>query len=101
MMLIGFAGLGLSQDEEERGGVVNRGARDERSAIRRLQATMPGHQATPTRRGPGCLWAKAGSVVQYRSREMTDYGFAVSIFEPRERRGGFLDRRGADLRQSV
>ena len=32
---------GLSQDEEERGGVVNRGARDERSsAIRRLQAIM-------------------------------------------------------------
>ena len=47
---------GLSQDEEERGGVVNRGARDERSsAIRRLQAIMPRHQATPIRRGPGCL----------------------------------------------
>jgi hypothetical protein len=30
MLLLGFAGLlGLSQDEDERGGVVNRGARDE------------------------------------------------------------------------
>ena len=39
---------GLSQDEEERGGVVNRGARDERSsAERRLQRRRPGHQATP------------------------------------------------------
>jgi hypothetical protein len=34
--------LGLSQDEEERGGVVNRSAPDERSsAIRRLQAIIP------------------------------------------------------------
>ena len=43
---------GLSQDEEERGGVVNRGARDERSsAIRRLQAIMP--------RAPGhAYWAR-------------------------------------------
>ena len=23
---------------------------------------MPGHRATPIRRGPGCLWAKAGSL---------------------------------------
>jgi hypothetical protein len=53
---------GLSQDEEERGGVVNRGARDARtSVIRRLHAIMPRHQATPIRRGRGCLWAKAGS----------------------------------------
>ena len=40
MMLLGFAGLGFMayQDEGERGGVVNSGARDERSsAIRRLQ----------------------------------------------------------------
>jgi hypothetical protein len=51
----------LSQDEEERRGAVNRSARNERSsAIRRLQAIMPRHQATPIRGGPGCLWARGG-----------------------------------------
>ena len=57
-MLIGFAGRlhGLSQDEGERGGVVNRGARDERSsAIRRLQARIARSTGLPIRRAPG--WA--------------------------------------------
>jgi hypothetical protein len=41
---------------EEYGGVVNRGARDERSsAIRRLQAIMPRHQANAYQASPRVL----------------------------------------------
>jgi hypothetical protein len=58
-----FAANGFSSavPEPSTWAIVNRGARDERSsAIRRLQAIMPRHQATPIRRAPGCLWARGG-----------------------------------------
>jgi hypothetical protein len=34
---------------------------------------MPRHQATPIRRGPGCLWARAGSHLGTLVREDSGY----------------------------
>jgi hypothetical protein len=65
LMLLGFAGLGFmaiaGRRRARRCSQSRRARRAKQRKIRRLQAIMPRHQAMPIRRGPGCLWAKAGA----------------------------------------
>jgi hypothetical protein len=81
----------LSQDEEERGGVVNRGARDERS-VRRLQAQIA--------RSTGCLLGEAPGACGRRAGRACDC-FRARCSVESKRVDEFANMSDEELRQYV
>ena len=75
MMLLGFAGLGfaglgfMAYRRTKKSAVVNCGARDERSSAMRLQAKMPGHEASRLGDASGACGRRPGNITAILDRK--------------------------------